>query len=242
VINNPISQPRYWIGTILIAVALSSPSVLKGWFIRTVVAGGAFAAAVLFPYAAYFRYEDGFVSVGTVGETMTTKGDYDAFQMIAAGTQVTDTAGHSGGRQMLGALLFWLPRSIWPDKPINTGEMIAMNYGYGYTNISAPLWAEFWIDFGWFGVIAGFLLIGFAIRRLDTAFLRAWTSQQFAIAQVVVPILAGYSFILLRGSLLQAMFRLATILAVAWFISRAAELRARPLKSEQRRVPHMARR
>ncbi len=68
---------------------------------------------------------------------------------------------------MLGTLLFWMPRSVWPDKPLDTGVMLAEYKEYGFTNLSSPLWGEFFIDFGWVGLVAGMLLVGYWARRLD---------------------------------------------------------------------------
>lgn len=52
--------------------------------------------------------------------TLSTK-DYDQTTMAANGVTYADQNGHTYGYQMLGAATFWVPRSIWPSKPIDTG-------------------------------------------------------------------------------------------------------------------------
>jgi hypothetical protein len=47
------------------------------------------------------------------------------------------------GRQLVGALLFFVPSSLWPNKPIGSGTLVAENmlmtrYSFWYTNISMP--------------------------------------------------------------------------------------------------------
>jgi ABC-type uncharacterized transport system permease subunit len=135
--------------------------------------------------------------------------------MVSTGVQYTDEAGLRHGNQLLGDLFFFVPRSVWPSKPQDTGALIAVHSGHAFTNLSAPLWIEMYIDFGYAGVVVIFFLYGMMMRRADDRFVRG----DSPFAQFVIPLLAGYSCILLRGSLLQAMARLAVMLVIMWLIS-----------------------
>jgi hypothetical protein len=85
-----------------------------------------------------------------------------------------------------------------------------------YNNLSAPLWAEMYLDFGLPGIAILFALYGWVLRRVDDLYLRRPTDFTILAASVV----AGYSFIILRGSLLQAMGRLFGIVLLLWLMSR----------------------
>ena len=84
---------------------------------------------------------------------------------------------HERGRIDLlygGSVEWWafIPRAVWPDKPQVggggdlitrlTGFQVAKGVSYG---VGQPL--EFYANFGWPGLIGGFLLLGFVLARLD---------------------------------------------------------------------------
>jgi hypothetical protein len=112
--------------------------------------------------------------------------------------------------QFLGPLLFFVPRQTWPDKPLDTGIVLANFKGYAFSNLSAPMWAEFYISFSLIGLLLLFLLVGAYLRRLDLSFELRGTS----ISAMFFPG-ALYSLILLRGSLLQAFGAFALMAAVS---------------------------
>ena len=82
--------------------------------------------------------------------------------------------------------------------------------GSANVNLSSPLWAEAWINFGLPGVVATLALVGLMAKRLDSGF-GALKGPADAVGYLGVSILAGYMFILLRGSLLQSMGRLMVL-------------------------------
>ncbi len=216
VLNSPIAAPRFWVATMLIALIFAIPLVQKrAMATRTVVVAALVGSIVLFPYAAFFRYSSGFKQPPGITQTLITKPDYDSFEMITAGVQYTMDTGHLDGKQLLSDLFFFVPRALWPTKAQDTGAVIASHNNLAYTNLSAPLWIEMYIDFGYLGVVIMFFLYGRLMRRADDRFVRG----DSPLAQFMIPLLAGYSCILLRGALLQSMARLAVMLAIMWMIS-----------------------
>ena len=88
---------------------------------------------------------------------------------INASTRVIDSVTESGqfllGESYLGAILFFVPRSVWQDKPRGGGAYAAsiINYGFAdrrYTSASYPISApaELFLNFWFFGVVVGGLL------------------------------------------------------------------------------------
>ena len=137
---------------------------------------------------------------------------------INASTKVIDSVEESGkfllGESYAGALLFFIPRSIWENKPRGGGAYAAsiINYGSadrGYTSASYPISApaELFLNFWFFGVIIGGLLTGIlyaAISYFGGYFFRPLSLVLFLIAlitlrggfssEAIIPFLQ-YSFI-----------------------------------------------
>lgn len=96
---------------------------------------------------------------------------YDAWANLVATIQFVQTEGLQLGRQLLGSLLFFLPREMWVDKPVASGQMLGeylvLSHGLWFTNISFPFPAEGYVDFGVVGVILYGLGFGYYSQRLD---------------------------------------------------------------------------
>jgi hypothetical protein len=208
IVNNPISNARYWFLTVLLSLLFTafprSPIMY-----RTALALGVVGALVLFPYADRFRYDsNGYrpVQSSSVFEPLTIK-DYDQTVMFANTISWVDTRGHTYGRQLAGSALFFVPRAVWSGKPYDTGVRVGQWMGMNMTNLSAPLWTEVWVDFGPLGMSGAFLVLGYTAARTDRRYADHTSRPRpdpGSVIAVVVPLIAGYTFILLRGPLLQA--------------------------------------
>lgn len=223
---NPISSARYTFGTVALAVlaTLGAYATLRRF--RAVAIGAVVGMVLLFPVLDTFRRSlDARVEFESPLVSLTT-GDFDAFAQIVNTVEYLSVHQMAWGRQILGVFLFWVPRSVWPDKPIDTGTMLGEFKGYGFTNLSAPMWSELMINFGWVGLVVGMIVIGFLLRRLD---LRSEAALRLSkIPPVLGCIIPFYLLIILRGSLLQAMANLAVILVCSWFIT--PKTRQQPLE------------
>lgn len=119
---------------------------------------------------------------------------------INASTRVIDSVEESGqfllGESYVGALLFFIPRSVWENKPRGGGAYAAsiINYGFadrGYTSASYPISApaELFLNFWFFGVVIGGLLTGLlyaAISRLGGYVFRPLSLVLFLIALITL--------------------------------------------------------
>ncbi|MCQ1947842.1 MULTISPECIES: O-antigen polymerase [unclassified Arthrobacter] len=217
VVNNPISNSRYWVLAVLFGLVLPLIRGRKALF-NLAILGGTLASIFVFPLSDITRRAAGTqapLQVDSVWTMIATK-DYDQFTMLANTLGYTADHGLSWGMQALGPLLFWVPRVGWPDKPYDTGVEVGIWMNNSNLNLSAPLWAEAWINFGLLGVVLAFAGLGVLARRLDTAY-RADVLGMGSVGYLGISIFAGYLFILMRGSLLQSMGRLM-ILAVSILI------------------------
>ncbi|SEN61700.1 oligosaccharide repeat unit polymerase [Paenibacillus sp. OV219] len=205
-ISNPISNARYWFGSVAIALCFiifrwrKSSSAL--WIISLVI-----LLLIVFPYSDVYRNSSaGTLVIQNMTKQLTEKGDYDAFQQLLNTIIYVKSNGLSYGYQLLGAVLFWLPRGIWPDKPYGTGQTVAEALGYNFTNFSSPFWAESYVNFGILGVIVMFALYGYVSYILQHKYIESQRRKNsISVLQIIVPFLAAYQLFLLRGDLLNGM-------------------------------------
>ena len=72
----------------------------------------------------------------------------------------------------------FIPRAIWPDKPAvgGGGDLVTEFTGIGFaegTSVGVGQVLEFYMNFGMWGVLAGFAVLGFIFMRLDQHIMRA---------------------------------------------------------------------
>ena len=202
VVANPLSSARYTSGTVAFALVMFAGAATTWKRSRLTMLGTIFAFLFLFPLMNIFRYDQTDWQRQNFFSEYVGNPDYDAFFQIANAYSFMMDGLVVPMRQALGSLLFWVPRSLWAGKPEDTGIMLADYRGYGFTNLSAPMWAELLVNGGVIAVIIGFPILGAWVRSLDDrmapAHLRGgWWS-------LVGSVLPAYTLILWRGSLLQA--------------------------------------
>ncbi|MDE0776514.1 MAG: hypothetical protein OSB43_09600 [Nocardioides sp.] len=199
ILNNPLGNSRLWAGLVLFAVAstfvdLSRPKVVAG-----VTSAFLLMYIVVFPYADLFRRDDTAqsVEVQSPRTLLASDGSFSAFQTAANGVEYLAVSPHTYGQQILGGVLTFVPRSIWGDKPVDTGALIDSRY-----NRASTLWTEGQVDFGLIGVALLMLALGLVTSKVDTRFA---AQPVGSLAALAVPILAPFYVFLLRGSLSAAM-------------------------------------
>jgi oligosaccharide repeat unit polymerase len=148
---------------------------------------------------------------------------YDAWANIYTTVEMVGRQGIHWGQQLLGGVLFYVPSSLWHAKPLATGiaigNYLTANYSMWFTNLSAPLVAEAYIDFGTIGVVLYALGLAWLVARMDRFAMkgRKWASFPMAVYG------AFFLMFALRGSLMIA-FAYATggllaFLAASAFLS-----------------------
>ncbi len=218
VVNNPVSQPRYWFGTVFLTLVFTAPFLKTIYRLRICVVAIVLGALTLFPITDYFRTDQPHHAPLVLSGQFVNNPDYDAYQQIQGGLIMVDATGFQP-RLALGSPLFWVPRAMWPGKPPDTGMLIGEFLGYKFTNLSSPLWIEsyIWAGLPMTGLV--FLLWGAVGAWLDRMFQRAPRGTG-SVVFVLVPALGFFQIILLRGSLIQAMPALTLMLAVSLLMSR----------------------
>jgi hypothetical protein len=205
---NPINGSRYLFASFGLAVLFAKTRWRPRFGAGSVVA---LVAALIWLYPVLSelresRHEPLLADIGTaaIAERMTTNYDFDGFRSIVDGVTYVQDKGVAWGRQFVGVLMFWYPRQYWPDKPEPTGVMVSRQVGYSFTNISAPLWEDAYVDWGMSGVLIMLFLYGWGSASLD-----AWHETRphetrptdTSLGVILIPYLAGYQFFTLRGDL-----------------------------------------
>ncbi len=217
-VNNPVSTPRYWIGTIIFSFVFiflrwRRQRSFSVWVIIIIL-----SFIFVFPVADAFRNTsfpdfNALISSISAGDQFIKKGDFDSFMQINNTFEYVEKRGVTYGRQLIGTMLFWVPRSVWVNKPISSGKLVVENMGYEYTNLSCPLWAEAYLDGGLPGIFVVFVIYGFLTFKLEKQYLK---HHQFDVTllNAFVPFFSGYQIFVLRGALMPAFAYFLPVLLV----------------------------
>lgn len=211
VVNNPISSSRFDVGLYGFAFASIFVNLRRVALFRAsaVILIGLFVFA--FSAMDAFRRTESrdFSRGGSPSEALVTQLDYGASQVAHEAVVYVNTNGHTLGRQILGTATFWLPRSVWAEKPIPTGPLV----NRGFVRVGSSLWTEGFVDFGYVGVAVLLFLWGRATARLDNLYLE----QKSTLVSALMPLLVASQFLLLRGALMAIVGPVSGLIALAAF-------------------------
>lgn len=245
--NFPLGGARYWMASVYLGFVLSFG---RRWFgsslgVATLILVG---LLVVFPLLSAGRHASSVgeylasIRLSDLIEGAFVSGDFDAYSMIAHTLLFIKESGLTYGRQLLGVILFMVPRSWWPDKPTGSGWTVAEGIGLSYQNVSSPLPAEGLINFGWIGLLA--FAFGFSrlFTWLDKKSRSSVLSGSSRLVRAVYPFLFGLFVFMLRGDLLSSSafivgFVTAFLPLTGWpQLRRATRTGREPLKAPIRRA------
>jgi glycosyltransferase involved in cell wall biosynthesis len=194
--NNPLSANRFAAFSVLLAAGLAVVRIDRQRWRSAFSWGMVFGLAVLYPLANSFRNEK-YRDQIRLGLDAYYTFDFDGFQQTVNTTFYVDTHGHTWGKHLISALLFWVPRSIWEGKSIAAGNAVAAGRGYQFQNLALPYWAEVYLEFSLVGVVVLFFFYGKLTRNMDW-----WLNSPAAgIRSAAAVLFAACQIGLLRGPL-----------------------------------------
>ncbi len=124
--------------------------------------------------------------------------NYDAFCNIGIVIEIIEKEGYFYGFQLMSALLFFIPRSLWPGKPdasgLVVGNHLKAEYGFNFTNLSNPMVSEGYMNFGLLGVF--FMAI---VLAASIVFFITWLRSSDVLKRAVAFYFAIHLLFLLRG-------------------------------------------
>lgn len=208
--KNPLTEKRNALGPIYIClIFLFIPRLLNSNI--KMLSFLFFSMVLLFPLTAFITHTDATFNEilkdpsilieqakgGGVKDAFNTI-NYDAFANFTTTIEFVNNEGYAHGHQAAGALLFFVPRSIWTSKPVGTGEYIGeylvSEYDFSYTNLANPFISEGYINFGIMGVILFAAVLGFFF----SIFLR-WIKSDNYLYKILGLYFAIHLLFLLRG-------------------------------------------
>jgi hypothetical protein len=155
------------------------------------------------------------------------EGHFDGFEQIIHTLDYVIKHSSTYGHQLLGAIFFFIPRAVWPNKPIGSGDFLLYEYILNYTsmsaNISSPLLAEMIINFSYLLGPIIFFIFGWLVALFDykyklarLAFSRVRLKKKgsrISFTLIYYPIFLSCFLFILRGDLQSAAsFTFATFL------------------------------
>lgn len=225
VFNNPLAAARYW--TLTIAMAFACVLHLRKTATATLLFPGAMVGVLLMPSLNVGRtrtdFDMGMLAVreGATSPSLLAGGDFDAYINLAMTNKLIDLHGVTHGHQLLGALLFWVPRAWWHDKPTGSGAYAAEMLNLPWANIASPLPAEALINFGIFGIAPCAVVFAGILYLADSRYYLNRTGappELFRPLDVVYPFWLGLVVFATRGDLING-FSFAVALTFAGVVS-----------------------
>jgi hypothetical protein len=183
-IKNPLTEKRNALGPIYITIIfLLIPKLLNTNF--KILIFLFFSMIIVFPTVSLITHSSYsldqmlnnpkliYKQIGSHGivNTFTTL-NYDAYTNFSATIEYVEGNHLSYGHQLSGGLFFFVPRKIWTNKPVSSGEFIGnylrVNYGKpgSFTNLSNPFISEGYLNFGLLGIILFAILLAFFMTRM----------------------------------------------------------------------------
>lgn len=226
-VNFPLAMPRTFFAAMLLGILLSFGGSLWQCYrqaLTLLILAGLFGVIPLLQAARWTsdHQKVPLSNPGVLYARTFTGGDFDAYSMLCRIMEYTHNNGYTQGEQLLTTLAFAVPRKIWPGKSEGTGARVHRAQG-GYINVSAPLLAEGFIDFGPAGGLLYWALFALLATRYDAYYWR-WRGHRaatgdFSFRALFYPVMLVFAVLLLRGDALSALALITSCWLVGWAFS-----------------------
>lgn len=228
IFSNPVATPRFLLLGLVFMVMLAVFSFKTPVLRLGLVAGAAVALYVVFPVLGSASRTDEIVWVLNQSQLIEYLShlDFDNGAQLLMGYRFAQEQGYYHGLNILSAVLVLVPRSIWPDKSDGVGAAIITYFGGTFKNVSAPLYLEFFIDFGFVGVAVYSLVLGLLLGWVNSA---AAQAGRYTVPWMLNIALFATMPLLVRGAVMTGTVALYAhaFAAISWYlISKRTRLNA----------------
>jgi oligosaccharide repeat unit polymerase len=217
---NPFSGPRAIIFFLYFSIIITFFYDFKKFklFFLFILLGGFFFSHIQQIIQGYIAI-DGFVANYSILDYFIA-GHFDGFEQIIHTLDYVIHSSSTYGQQLLGVIFFFIPRAVWPNKPIGSGDFLRNEYILNYTdtiapNISSPLLAEMIINFSYFigpiiffifGLLAGLFDYKYKLERSALSKIRL-KKKGFYVSFTLIyyPLFLSCFLFVLRGDLQSGM-------------------------------------
>lgn len=207
--NFPTAMPRFWSASVYLGLFIISMENFKNkQLVKLIII---FGLLVIFPTINIFRNYSFFEAL-TIGYKLDSPtklllaGDYDSYSMLIRALAYVEDNGITWGYQLLGNVLFFIPRSLWNSKPVGSGLMVAKDLGWDFKNVSMPFIGEGYLNFGILGVILFATFLGIFCYKMDSLYIVMKRKKDYIFfPEIIYPFTLGFLFFILRGDLLSSL-------------------------------------
>lgn len=196
---SPISIPRFQAASLYIGLVLIFTNFWDKPF--RMEASIIFSVFIILPFLDKFRIFNPENFNLNINFDFLNAGHFDAYQNFS---RVIEIDLITFGNQLIGVLLFFIPRSLWVDKPVGSGTLLAEIENYEFSNISMPFIGEGYINFGIVGVIFFMFMLGLILANLDKLAFKIRNSGNNSLFIYYYYFLFGMIFFMMRGDLLSS--------------------------------------
>jgi oligosaccharide repeat unit polymerase len=194
--NSPTGMPRFQAGAVYMALAIVYfPLLRKKQNFNFLFC---LSFLIVFPFLNRFRYLT-YSAKENYGFDLLNTPTFDTYQNTI---QTINEGIITYGHQLVGVLFFFIPRSIWENKPIGSGALLAKNGEYFFDNIAMSFIGEGYINFGFLGIGLFITLLALLNAYCDKAF---WNKEfKRFYTPIFYLVFLGLEFFILRGDLLSS--------------------------------------
>jgi len=211
--NNPLAAPRYWASAILIGfiMILLEKKIKTGAFLTLCIIIGLLIIAPLIDIGRHNLSNIDVIRVIKFTNPIhfLKSANFDAYANIIHTIHYVQENGVTWGRQLLGSVFFFIPRTIWLNKPVGSGHIVAKYFYFPNFNVSSPLQAEALINFGIIGFPIFAMIFGRILRNVDDCYKNRMNQLRInpnylAFIDVIYPFWLGLVFFISRGDLMSS--------------------------------------
>ena len=197
IIFNPLTGQvgRYMLlATYLTVFSLFTEKIKhKSIFLLIVVLG----FVLIFPTMNFFKYHSiSQISSFKFSTVDFTDNDYDAYYLFLSTIRYVKQSHYSFGLNIISSIFSFVPRSIWTRKSEPSGYIISLGNGAYFTNVSCPMFAEYYYAFGIGGLVVFTFLTAVLFRKFDV------NKNTNIVFYGINAIFAGNILPLMRGAML----------------------------------------
>ena len=222
IIAFPTAIPRFLAATIYGGIILKIFTNLKRNYIYPIAILGGFI--IVFPLFSNFRYASNNINLMELFKQVISNfkneyntGNYDGYMMFLRTVDYVDDYHVTFGYSLFGNCLFFIPRSIWPSKPVGSGAFIAEYSNFSFTNCSECLIAESYLNFGIIGIIVYAFVLGRITKKIDDIY---WNDPNNIFIQLTYAFYIHVFLILMRGDFMTGFLYISILTLVFYFFYR----------------------
>lgn len=196
----PLGIPRFMVAYVYFPIIFYYVRFLRSSYVTFIFL--ILSLILVFPFLEQFRAFDPNNTIRFLPKIeFFMQAHFDAYQNFMEAIRVNYV---TYGWQLLGVMLFFVPRFMWSDKPVGSGYQMANDLDYIFNNISMPYFAEGYVNFGFIGLVLFSCFLGFWCKTVDSKLLTSTNSNINSYGFFIGVFYCAAIFFMMRGDLMSS--------------------------------------